>query len=198
MIVIQFDFFFLLFNFFVWITKWATEFKIMMNSIMLLHCKSCVDINVDINFSPEIMSGSVDFYFLVWNQSIRQFTHNSLYFLFIWCYKFPWCILSTDWLEVFFFPILFKKKISPNKCWQILLGTKIRFNVYIYIYICICVFSCLAKPSCRSYHLCDAISILACFVGNFIVDTPVIRIFHWIFSIKRFRSTLLKGAFCTN
>lgn len=139
MIVIQFDFFFT-FQFFVWITKWATEFKIMMNSIMLLHCKSCVDINVDINFSPEIMSGSVDFYFLVWNQSIRQFTHNSLYFLFIWCYKFPWCILSTDWLEVFFFPILFKKKflqISADRfCW----GPK---SDSMYIYISISVFVCL-------------------------------------------------------
>lgn len=61
--VIKFDFFFT-FQFFVWKTKWATEFKIMMNSITLLHCKSCVDINVGINFSPEIVSGSVDFYFL--------------------------------------------------------------------------------------------------------------------------------------
>lgn len=164
----------------------------MMNSIMLLHCKSCVDINVDINFSPEIMSGSVEFYFLVWNQSICQFTHNSLYFLFISI------MYSINRLARSFFFLFCLKKISPNKCWQILLGTKIRFNVYIYIYICICVFSCLAKPSCRSYHLCDAISILACFVGNFIVDTPVIRIFHWILSIKHFCSTLLRVVFCTN
>lgn len=158
---------------------------------MLLHCKSCVDINVDINFSPEIMSGSVDFYFLVWNQSICQFTHNSLYFLFISI------MYSINRLARSFFFLFCLKKISPNKCWQILLGTKIRFNVYIYIYNCICVFSCLAKPSCRSYHLCDAISILACFVGNFIVDTPVIRIFHWILSIKHFCSTLLRFMFCT-
>lgn len=132
--------FFFTFQFFVWITKWATEFKIMMNSIMLLHCKSCVDINVDINFSPEIMSGSVDFYFLVWNQSICQFTHNSLYFLFIWCYKFPWCILSTDWLEVFFFLFCLKKKflqISADRfCW----GPK---SDSMYIYISISVFVCL-------------------------------------------------------
>lgn len=103
-------------------------------------------------------------------------------------------------ISSFFFYSVLRKKFSPNKCWQILLGTKIRFNVYIYIYIniCICVFSCLAKPSCRSYHLCDAISILACFVGNFIVDTPVIRIFHWILSIKHFCSTLLRVVFCTN
>lgn len=71
--------------------------------------------------------------------------------------------------------------------------------IYIYISISVFVcFSCLAKPSCRSYHLCDAISILACFVGNFIVDTPVIRIFHWILSIKHFCSTLLRVVFCTN
>lgn len=97
----------------------------------------------------------------------------------------------------FFFLFCLKKKflqISADRfCW----GPK-SDSMYIYIYICICVFSCLAKPSCRSYHLCDAISILACFVGNFIVDTPVIRIFHWILSIKHFCSTLFRVVFYTN
>lgn len=90
-----------------------------------------------------------------------------------------------------FFSVVFSLFIFlSKKCWQILQGTKIRFNVHTYIYNCICVFSCLAKPLYRSYHLCDSISILACFVEKFIVDTPVIRIFHWVLSIKHFCSSL--------
>lgn len=92
-----------------------------------------------------------------------------------------------------FFSVVFSLFIFlSKKCWQILQGTKIRFNVHTYIYNCICVFSCLAKPLYRSYHLCDSISILACFVEKFIVDTPVIRIFHWVLSIKHFCSSLLR------
>lgn len=118
-----------------------------MNSIMLLHCKSCVDINVDINFSPEIMSGSVDFYFLY---ETKVFVNLPI----IHCISCSFDVTSFHNVfyqqtgqKFFFFLFCLKKKflqISADRfCW----GPK---SDSMYIYISISVFVCLVvQPNHR-------------------------------------------------
>lgn len=117
-----------------------------MNSIMLLHCKSCVDIMLISTFPQKLCQ-------VLWNFIFLYETKVFVNLPIIHCISCSFDVTSFHNVfyqqtgQKFFFPILFKKKflqISADRfCW----GPK---SDSMYIYISISVFVCLVvQPNHR-------------------------------------------------